>query len=1546
MKLPTSIIACLAALIAIMPMASYAANISFNGTANNLTTGAAWVGGVAPGSGDIATWDANAIANLSQALGADTNWLGIAVTSPSGNVSIPSGNTLTLGASGIDMSAATVNFSIAGNLSNSVAQNWNVASGHTLTVTANLLMPAANTITVNGAGTVVLNNGSTYAADPFSGAGTITITGGNSPTYKGGQWNTSGRLNITTTSGSKVAFNNAVTVGSICVTNSATLYPSATGPFTVSGNGSILGGNGNTESRGAIRAECPVIINGTVLLADDNAGRGVSIGGNSGSGSRIYFNGVIDDGNPGGAGYGFSKAPSENGVSFQLGAANTYHGITRWNSGTLILTNQNALQNSTLYFTGGTLTFDSANAANAFTLGGLAGSAAIALQNSASTAIALSIGNNNGTTNFTGILSGPGSIVKVGTGAQTNSAANTYTGNTTINGGKLVVGSDGASGSAAQLGTVPSSATAGSLVINGGTLSASAGFALNANRGIALGPTVGSGNGTIEVPGATTLTYGGIAANNGGTGGLVKSGPGILSLGGANTYTGNTTISNGTLALSSGGSLSSSSSLTINAGGTFDVSALSSPYSVGGSTFTNSGAAAAATIVGASGGTVSVGSPVAVTLNYDGADAALTVSQGTLALNGNVITVNSASQLGIGVYTLIQASGSGSVTTNGNETVVGNALGAPNTVASLAVVSGSLQLKIASSIFVYSAWKITGGSSLTAGGSELITITAVDGSGNPVTSVTGAFSPTFRGLGTAPNGTVPTINGVPEGHPTALTFASGVATATLAVTKAEGPVTLNVTEGFHDSTSPGGSGLTLNVSVGSATYLAMPTHPSSTATAGVVLGSQPVITIVDAYGNLINSSANVTVTASPGTVQGTSTVAASSGTAPFSGLSLNTQGAITLTFASSGLASTNATVVVTAAAPTQLGVLVQPSTVFAGVVFVTQPVVAVEDAYGNVVSNSTLVITVTNAGGTGNLLGMTTTNAVAGLARFSGLYLTNAGITTLTFTNIDLSASVNAIITVNGGYVTGLAWSAQPGSAVAGTPFGTQPVLKTVDQYGNPSTTRLSAYQNVAVTLGGSGTLSGTTNVNIGTAGGNGVINFSNLKIDTAGTNTLQASASGIISNNPAIFSDITNCVLWLDAGDIGTLTFSGSTVTAWADKSGTTNNATGGSSPTFATNSMLAANGSGFGQAVRFSAGGFGSGVSFASLSNSPYSMLVMEVGSGSATVNQSRYFFGNAGSQTDQVLSFGYQDSGQFRWQQFGDDLNYPGSDTAGTYSTVTPRQWSGVIDATRSRSLYSNSVSLVTGNVAGSFLKGTTLSQGSVGGGNGVGNYVGDMAEILVYNKALSTAERGALETYLNTKWLGSATPAIATTTSFVVATNQPPVANIVTNNVTSGETWKIAISDLKTAAGWSDPDGDTVTFNGVNSPSTKGTNMTSDSSYIYYNGPVTSEDHFTYTITDGTLTGTGTVYLEAVAATAPRISNPATDGNGHPTFSGNGISGYTYGVESATSLSGPWFNAGTVTAGANGSWSFTDASQSNPPIIFYRLYYPYSAGSPPQ
>jgi len=177
--------------------------------------------------------------------------------------------------------------------------------------------------------------------------------------------------------------------------------------------------------------------------------------------------------------------------------------------------------------------------------------------------------------------------------------------------------------------------------------------------------------------------------------------------------------------------------------------------------------------------------------------------------------------------------------------------------------------------------------------------------------------------------------------------------------------------------------------------------------------------------------------------------------------------------------------------------------------------------------------------------------------------------------------------------------------------------------------------------------------------------------------------------------------------------------------------------------------------------------------------------------------------------------------------------------------------------------------------------------------------------------------------------------------------PLIANIVTNNVTTGLPLHLAITTLSNTAAWSDSDGDSLTLSGV-ANSASGTNVTTDGTYIYYNGAVTKEDHFTYTATDGILTATGTVYVEPVSATAPTIANPTLNGNGQPTFSGSGIPGYTYGVESETSLSGPWANVAgtpTVTVTGNGSWTFTDTNWVSGDI-FYRLYYPYSAGSPPQ
>ena len=62
---------------------------------------------------------------------------------------------------------------------------------------------------------------------------------------------------------------------------------------------------------------------------------------------------------------------------------------------------------------------DQFRAQTAVTLGGLEGRGNLALQNASGGAVALNVGNNNADTTYSGVLSGPGTLVKIGTGTLT-----------------------------------------------------------------------------------------------------------------------------------------------------------------------------------------------------------------------------------------------------------------------------------------------------------------------------------------------------------------------------------------------------------------------------------------------------------------------------------------------------------------------------------------------------------------------------------------------------------------------------------------------------------------------------------------------------------------------------------------------------------------------------------------------------------------------------------------------------------------------------------------------------------------------------------------------------------------------------------------------------------------------------------------------------------------------------------------------------------------------------------------------------------------------
>ena len=132
-----------------------------------------------------------------------------------------------------------------------------------------------------------------------------------------------------------------------------------------------------------------------------------------------------------------------------LSGVNSFTGITKVVAGTLALANPLALEGSTFDTSGdGTLNVETATAT---TLGGLQGAHGLVLQNSAGSPLALSVGNNNSDTTFPAVLSGNGSLIKIGTGKLAlGNTNNNYVGGTALAGGTLSIAGDGALGSTAS----------------------------------------------------------------------------------------------------------------------------------------------------------------------------------------------------------------------------------------------------------------------------------------------------------------------------------------------------------------------------------------------------------------------------------------------------------------------------------------------------------------------------------------------------------------------------------------------------------------------------------------------------------------------------------------------------------------------------------------------------------------------------------------------------------------------------------------------------------------------------------------------------------------------------------------------------------------------------------------------------------------------------------------------------------------------------------------------------------------------------------------
>lgn len=326
--------------------------------------------------------------------------------------------------------------------------------------------------------------------------------------------------------------------------------------------------------------------------------------------------------------------------------------------------------------------------ADAVTSGTILTGGTVTIANSGGPPWILTITNTTGgsATIASNLESVNGALTKTGAGTLTLSGTNTYTRVTTVSEGTLAV-SGGAA--IADSGTVT--------VASGATLALNASESINTLSGagnVSLGShvlTVGSGSGTG--------TFSGIIS---GTGALIKAGSsGNITLSGANTYTGSTTVSAGRL------TISNASALGTTAGDTTVAS---------GATLSLTGGISIAENLTLSGtGNKNPGTPYPGALLSSGSN---TVS-GTVAMAANT-TVSTTGDLTLsGVLSggfALTKSGTGTLTLSGANTYTGATTVSAGTLLIDGAHSGTGALSVASGASLGGSGSVAGAVTVIAGG--------------------------------------------------------------------------------------------------------------------------------------------------------------------------------------------------------------------------------------------------------------------------------------------------------------------------------------------------------------------------------------------------------------------------------------------------------------------------------------------------------------------------------------------------------------------------------------------------------------------------------------------------------------------------------------------------------------------------------------------------------------------------------------------------------------------------------------------------------------
>ncbi len=485
---------------------------------------------------------------------------------------------------------------------NNTGGGGNIALGATITTVNTLLQNTTTTATIDTS-TGTLRLGAIGGVLIPGGKQSLTFgTSANSGTLTaGGADNTAGELVFINNSSNNLLVNSVIANnggGTVLLTKAGSGTMTLAGANTYSGASTIAAGTlnvGDDSNLGAAPGSATVgniLISGGILQATQtftlNANRGIQLGPTSrngngtisvASGQTLTYGGIMANADTTGNGPGGSLTKTGAGTLVLLGV-NTYTFGTIINAGTLQVTNDTGL--GAFFQTPGGYTPDN------ITLNGgvldIEGSTTLSPNRGiligpvgGSGSGTISIGSGQ-TVVFNGRLTdnwgGTGSLTKSGAGTLIlGGSASDYTGDTTVGSGMLLLANPRA---------IPNGSDKGNIIINSpGVL----GIVIS-NSNVSLKGL--SGNGTVDNPSNypvsltvgfynTSSTFSGVIQNSGGGSlTLTKTGGGTLTLGGgANTYTGNTLINNGVLALSGSATIANSTNIIVAASGTLDVTGLS-----------------------------------------------------------------------------------------------------------------------------------------------------------------------------------------------------------------------------------------------------------------------------------------------------------------------------------------------------------------------------------------------------------------------------------------------------------------------------------------------------------------------------------------------------------------------------------------------------------------------------------------------------------------------------------------------------------------------------------------------------------------------------------------------------------------------------------------------------------------------------------------------------------------------------------------------------------------------------------------------------------